>query len=95
MGHVFLVAVEMAEDFTTREAAEESLRHHLPATGGHITCWWVAEDDRRDGSDNDSAVFVTPGNQNVASDLLHDYGLTPEWNITDRPAGQFEGGVSP
>jgi hypothetical protein len=30
----------------------------------------VAEDDRLDGSDCDSAVFVSPGNQGRARDLL-------------------------
>jgi len=28
-----------------------------------VTSWWVAEDDRHDGSDNDSAVFVPMGTQ--------------------------------
>ncbi len=25
--------------------------------------WWIAEDDRHDGSDNDSAIFVPRGSQ--------------------------------
>jgi hypothetical protein len=44
-----------------------------PAEGGEVTwrdttleCWWVAEDDRHDGSDNDSAVFVNYGSQQDA-----------------------------
>jgi hypothetical protein len=28
-----------------------------------ITSWWIAEDERYDGSDNDSAVFVPMGQQ--------------------------------
>jgi hypothetical protein len=28
-----------------------------------IDCWWIAEDDRHDGSDNDSAIFVPQGSQ--------------------------------
>lgn len=32
--------------------------------------WWVAEDDRRDHSDCDSAVFVTKGHQADARDGL-------------------------
>jgi hypothetical protein len=38
-----------------------------PESDGHetIDCWWIAEDDRIDGSDNDSAVFVPKGFQTV------------------------------
>lgn len=49
-----------------------------------ITEWWIAEDDRSDGSDNDSAVFVTPGKQSEASQLLAENGLTPNHNIVER-----------
>lgn len=28
-----------------------------------IDSWWIAEDDRHDGSDNDSAIFVPRGAQ--------------------------------
>lgn len=49
-----------------------------------VTEWWIAEDDRSDGSDNDSAVFVTPGRQNEASRILAKHGLTPEHNIVER-----------
>lgn len=31
-----------------------------------IDSWWIAEDDRIDGSDNDSAVFVPMGSQQSA-----------------------------
>ena len=42
-----------------------------------MECWWIAEDDRRDGSDNDSAVFVHPGKQMEAYRLLRLHQLTP------------------
>lgn len=46
-----------------------------------VECWWVAEDDRTDGSDNDSAVFVHPGKQKDAVSILHDHGCTAECNL--------------
>jgi hypothetical protein len=55
-----------------------------------LECWWVAEDDRRDGSDNDSAVFVNPGAQHAASFLLHEEGLTPSCNVVKRSPTRFE-----
>jgi hypothetical protein len=41
----------------------------------------VAEDDRRDGSDCDSAVFVEPGNQRAAVEVLHRLRMTPSCNL--------------
>ena len=46
-----------------------------------ITSYWVAEDDRQDGSDCDSAVFVHPGAQHKAASVLHAAGLTNNCNI--------------
>lgn len=40
-----------------------------------IDCWWIAEDNRHDGSDNDSAVFVRMGKQDEAYSVLTDRGL--------------------
>ena len=60
--HVFLIAFTVRGG--TRAEAEDYLHTRLPWVGRRgdesieITSWWVAEDDRRDGSDNDSAVFV-------------------------------------
>lgn len=95
--HVFLVAVAIEGDMT-REQAETSLHHALPRPNAHypspagtlatVECWWVAEDDRRDGSDNDSAVFVTPGNQQVAYDVLHTCGMTPDCNDPSKQEGR-------
>lgn len=41
----------------------------------HLDSWWVANDERFDRSDCDSAVFVSKGNQRVARQLLRDAGL--------------------
>lgn len=49
--------------------------------GGPITSWWIAEDDRLDGSDNDSAVFVTKGFQGDASRGLLEADLTGPHNM--------------
>jgi hypothetical protein len=69
----------------TREEAEAALTPQLQpvlaSNGGPAECWWVAEDDRHDGSDNDSAVFVTMGMQPEASSALFQAGLTAPWNI--------------
>ena len=50
-----------------RETAEKWLHHKAPTPygdyapdGTHVDSWWIAEDDRRDGSDCSSAVFI-PG----------------------------------
>lgn len=56
-----------------------------------VDSWWIAEDDRNDGSDNDSAVFVHPGSQAKAAVLLHQHGLTSACNIVGREVnGQWE-----
>lgn len=51
-----------------------------------LTSWWVAEDDRQDGSDSDSAVFVSPGFTRRASIVLAAAGFTPALNVV--PAGR-------
>lgn len=84
--HIILVAftVEAAD----RAEAHDTLRRMLnPVLDSQIestsvaTEWWVAEDDRTDGSDRDSAVFVRPGMQAEASAMLHGAGLTPSCNV--------------
>jgi hypothetical protein len=90
--HVFLVALQ-AKGRTREEAQRVALaylpNHPSPDRTPGLECWWVAEDDRVDGSDNDSAVFVNPGSQVRAAELLHRYGLTPKWNVPERDS-QFE-----
>jgi hypothetical protein len=56
-----------------------------------VECWWVAEDVREDGSDNDSAVFVRPGAAHSAGLLLVEHGLTESYNVPlDARNDQFE-----
>jgi hypothetical protein len=47
-----------------------------------IECWWIAEDDRSDGSDCDSAIFVHKGLQRFASKILAAFDFTGKGNIT-------------
>lgn len=96
--HVFLVGLQVHGD--TRPEAEKALMQHLPRPSGYpapspIECWWVAEDDRNDSSDNDSAVFVHPGAQPKAYDVLLAAGLTGLCNQPVREGGQFTGTYEP
>jgi hypothetical protein len=82
--HIILVAVHVSAP--TREAAERYLHTRLPRPCEErrdvaVEGWWIAEDDRRDGSDNDPAVFCKQGMQSEASALLLQHGLTWEWNL--------------
>jgi hypothetical protein len=86
--HTILVAFTVeAED---RFEAHAFLPYEMPKPKGadfarptqQITSWWVAEDQRQDGSDNDSAVFVNPGRQAHAAAVLAELGMTGVWNIS-------------
>lgn len=80
-GHTFLVAFVVEHD-GTREEAEHLLTMALPRPQGlgrddmpgndWLDCWWVAEDDRHDRSDCDSAVFVPMGTQDEIRQHLRD-----------------------
>lgn len=91
MEHVILIAFTVEAD--TRAEAESVLAANIGIqrlnsdvyTG--ISSWWVADDDRHDGSDLDSAVFVTPGFQARASRVLHAAGLTAYGNVIDPSDG--------
>jgi hypothetical protein len=76
MAHTILVA--FAVNGTTREEAEQTLMGRLPNPESDchetIDCWWIAEDDRIDGSDNDSAVFVPKGTQAQWQRAVKAYG---------------------
>lgn len=67
--HVILVAFEVAAD--TRDAAQDALMDRMvPMLQSRdetspVESWWIAEDDRRDGSDAHSAVFVPMGTQHT------------------------------
>lgn len=91
--HVRLVAFEVHGDtIAEADAALQSKLHGIlkmndPASA--IECWWVAEDDRTDGSDNDSAVFVPPGTQAAITRHLTNLNYTPECNLVNPKGGQF------
>ena len=84
--HTILVAFTVEAD--TREQAHENLLITLPEPNGFLDSWWVAEDDRTDGSDCDSAVFVHQGKQHDASLALARLGYTPEHNVVGEPDGE-------
>jgi hypothetical protein len=78
--HVILVAVIVETD--SRLKAEQAIHRMLitgrseePGPEEAEIGWWIAEDSRYDGSDNDSAVFVKPGHQLEARDLLRAHRL--------------------
>jgi len=67
----------------------EWLHNQMPKTGDalargdkdetvvvNLDAWWVANDERYDGSDCDSAVFVPMGKQDEARRLLREHGIT-------------------
>ena len=79
--HTILVAFTV--EAPTRGQAHDELMQYMPLVDySPITSWWVAEDDRQDRSDNDSAVFVRPGTQQEAVRQLHAAGLTDECNLS-------------
>jgi hypothetical protein len=94
--HVFLVALHTDGTFNSREDAELAVRLALPRPADFhssgIAEWWIAEDDRHDGSDNDSAVFVHPGVQEAAHRALRARQLTAECNdpARDSDPSRFE-----
>lgn len=76
--HVILVAVHLTAP--SRLDAQRAVLDLLPEVGDStpratVESWWIAEDDRVDGSDCDSAVFVSPTHQAAARDLLIASGL--------------------
>ena len=82
---VLMVAFDVSGD--NAEQVHTWLQNQMPECGEHasgyirggspinLDSWWVANDDRFDGSDCDSAVFVTQGNQEAARVLLREAGL--------------------
>jgi hypothetical protein len=95
--HTILIAFDVeaadraeAEQYLTRHLPRPGARPGLPplTPGGpprmnvRLEAWWVAEDERYDGSDRDSAVFVTKGQQAQASRLLEREMASAAWNLT-------------
>jgi hypothetical protein len=67
--HVILVAFEVAGN--SRTDAQVALLTRLPRPDdGGVIAWWIAEDDRIDDTDNNSAVFVPKGEQQATTDRL-------------------------
>lgn len=73
----YTILVAFCVNAETRAEAQRELMLRLPdpvsdkywpSVGPHevIDSWWIAEDDRIDGSDNNSAVFVPMGSQAAA-----------------------------
>lgn len=84
--HVILVAFHVKA--ANRQHAHYALTNRLideELLGDSIQEWWVAEDDREDGSDNDSAVFCRLGNQEQAARALYLEGLAEKHNLVARP----------
>ena len=72
--HTYLVAFSLLDPgHIGRARVERHLHAALPSSGSRLDPfdpatpqveeWWVAEDDRQDGSDNASAMFVQKGHQ--------------------------------
>lgn len=93
--HVILVAFDVLAE--TRHKAQVLLMERMTGVRGpfHLTAnhplvdsWWIAEDDRADGSDSDSAVFVEPGRKGHAAAVLHALEITARHNLV--PEGERE-----
>lgn len=81
--HTFIIAVMMRDNTGTHdrgdaEAALVALMPRPAAVDDHrisLEGWWVAEDDRLDPSDNDSAIFVPKGMQAHVEQILASKGF--------------------
>lgn len=58
--HVILVAFQVSGQDSMQAAQQYLFDHVLPDVRNHdhLECWWVAMDERWDGSDCESAMFV-------------------------------------
>lgn len=83
----FLVAITA----TSQEAVIENLRT-LP-WGDGIESFWIAEDDRQDGNDCDSAVFVPWGAQADVRHLISTWcdSMEQQWNEEGYPYPDVSG----
>lgn len=70
--HIVLVAFDVFG--LSMEEAQVRLARGLENVidRGLADSWWIAEDERYDGSDNDSAVFVPKGSQTAFARLVAD-----------------------
>lgn len=74
MNHAHTILVAFTVDAPTWAQAQRLLIDRLPSPGSAgyeaIDSWWIAEDERYDRSDNDSAVFVPLGQQSASINAL-------------------------
>jgi hypothetical protein len=96
--HVILVAFTVEGGESTRSEAMELVMNHVGGIGEYmrdnptVTSWWIAEDDRIDGSDCDSAVFCHPGQQAAASRVLYNTVATdPHTGLRHEPLQSMTG----
>lgn len=112
--HVILVAFHVDASATDAKFSRAQAMEHMYSAIAHDEysgpgelSYWIAEDDRIDGSDCDSAVFCNPGNQEQASRVLYNTvamrdgkvvegddlnRLTQKCNLVTRTVrGQFDG----
>ena len=86
MTHVVLVAIQVETESWT-DAQEQvmwllkNVVHDDEENGVNIERWWIAEDDRFDGSENYSAVFVHKGMKKIAYNILEKLEMTGPWNL--------------
>ena len=73
--HIFLVAFCITDE-RERDAAQHLLINRLDS-------WWMAEDDRLDGNDCDSAVFVPQGETLAAIEFLAQAGFYEDAGAED------------
>lgn len=64
-----------AHEWLTTNLPKADYTHHVVNGEVHLDSWWVANDQRFDRSDQDSAVFVRRGKQAEARKLLRHHGL--------------------
>lgn len=91
--YVILVAVEVTA--SDRDEAMRLVVEKMPPfdydapRARRVECWWIAEDNRIDGSDNDPAVFVPLGEQDTWAQRVD-----AERNLSDLlPVALYEGGL--
>lgn len=83
----FLVAMVATDEDTLTRALVGAQLTDEASVGGYVDCWWIAEDDRHDRSDNDSAIFVPRGAQEDFTEVLrqHIEAHRDEWDEEGYP----------
>jgi hypothetical protein len=70
-------SAEEVQNWLKRRMPRGDTAYHSVTSGLTVTLdsWWIANDERFDGSDCDSAVFVKPGMQEISREVLRQHGL--------------------